>query len=190
LHAEEPNELADQLKFSLDDLNGVPHEIQAKPGIKVVAIVFLSTECPIARSYLTKLNELHASWSKDASPVKLFGVSSDPFVTGQEAKTFADEFKVRFPILYDQKGRLAQNLTPSHVPEAFVFDAKSHLAYRGRIDDTYAEVGRRRPAATQNDLEDAVAAVIKGVPVKSSRTTPVGCPLEAWKSRANAKIGK
>jgi hypothetical protein len=183
-------EFADKLNFRLDDLSGVSHELRADGKVKVVAFVFLSTECPIARSYLVKLNALHASWLKESLPVKFFGVISDPYVTSEEAKHFADEFEVRFPILYDSQGRLAKNLSPSHVPEAFVLDTKSHLVYRGRIDDVYAEVGRRRPAATQNDLEEAVAAIVKDMPVKTPRTSPVGCPFEAWKTRGKTKAGE
>lgn len=184
--AESSDSLSTKLTFELDDLAGKAHSLRPEDGQKAVALVFLSTECPIAQSYVSNLNQLHVAWSKQHVPVKFFGVISDPYVTPADAKKFVDEFKIEFPLLMDDEGKLAKLLTPTHVPEAFVIDRQMRLAYRGRIDDVYAEVGRRRPAPTQNDLQDAVAAVINGFAVKATRTTPVGCPFEVWKRRGKA----
>ena len=49
------------------------------------------------------------------------------------------------------------------------------VAYRGRIDNRYVELGVERPAATQRDLADALAAVVAGKPVAAATTQAVGC---------------
>jgi len=59
-----------------------------------------------------------------------------------------------------------------------VIDADGALAYRGRIDDTYPELGRRRLQPTEHTLADAVTAVLEGRPVAAARTEAVGCLFE------------
>jgi len=158
------------------DLNGEVHRIGSEEGLKGVALVFISTECPIARGYIPELNRLHESLS--GQPVKLLGVMSDPTTTRAAAVKFQQEFEIKFPVLFDASGEIAEVLKPTHVPEAFVIDTHSQLAYRGRIDDRYPEVGKRRPQPTTHDLADALKAVATDRKVEVARTTPVGCPFE------------
>jgi hypothetical protein len=51
------------------------------------------------------------------------------------------------------------------------------LAYRGRIDDLYPELGKKRAAPTKRDLREALAAVLAGKPVPVPRTEAVGCSI-------------
>jgi hypothetical protein len=59
-------------------------------------------------------------------------------------------------------------------PEAVVV-AGGRVVYRGRIDDRYVELGLERPAPTQHDLADALAAVVTGKRVPRATTQAVGC---------------
>ena len=51
------------------------------------------------------------------------------------------------------------------------------MAYRGRIDDTYAAYGKRRPEPTTRALETALIAVLAGKKVAVPRTEAVGCQI-------------
>ena len=59
-------------------------------------------------------------------------------------------------------------------PEAVVV-ADARVAYRGRIDNRYVELGRERPAATERDLFDALSAIVAGKPAPHKATPAVGC---------------
>ena len=52
------------------------HRVGNGEGYKALALVFISTECPIAREYVPELNRLAASMAD--KPVKFLGVISDP----------------------------------------------------------------------------------------------------------------
>ena len=71
-------------------------------------------------------------------------------------------YGIRFPVLFDASGDLATRLGPTHVPEAFVVTSSDALLYRGRIDDQYASVTKRRERATRHDLLAALRAVAVG----------------------------
>ncbi len=122
-------------------------------------------------------------------PVDFFGVISDRSVTRTAAAKHVAEFKFEFPVLFDASGELAEALRPTHTPEAFVVDLDGRLAYRGRIDDLYAGLGKKRTEASRHDLADAVAAVVAARPIAIPRTEPVGClyePAPAGKKGASA----
>ena len=183
-----PADRAPRLDFSLLDTDGVAHSLRASPERSALALVFLSTECPIANAYVPELNRQFAALREAEAKVEFYGVVSNGGTTRATASRYVSEFKLQFPLLFDASGELADALKPSHTPEAFVIDRDGQIAYRGRIDDLYADLDKRRAAATHHDLADAIAAVVAGRPVESARTDPVGCLFETGgrsKSQSN-----
>ncbi|HEY3967169.1 MAG TPA: redoxin domain-containing protein, partial [Planctomycetaceae bacterium] len=191
--AEEPVEpaiaLSDstvRLDFSLVDTAGKPRSLRSEPGRKALVCIFLSTECPIANGYVPELNRQFTALRESKSGVHFFGVISDSRITQKAAAAHVVQFQFEFPVLFDASGLLAEALKPTHTPEAFVVDAAGHVAYRGRIDDLYADLGKKRAAAAQHDLADAVAAVLQGKSPAQARTQPVGCLFEDVKPSGGA----
>jgi hypothetical protein len=167
-----------QLDFALLDTAGVPQSLRPEPGREALVCIFLSTECPIAIGFIPELNRQFKALRVGPSSVGFYGVISDRSITRAAAAKHAAEFKIEFPVLFDASGGLARVLKPTHTPEAFVIDARGRLAYRGRIDDVYAELGKRRAAPSERTLADAVAAVIAGRAPPRTSAEPVGCLYE------------
>src|SRR5204862_8209434 len=103
----------------------------------------------------------------------------DPAARPSAIKAFAQEFGVKFPLLIDNGGELTRAFGPTNVPEAFVLGSDGRVAYRGRIDDTFLSIGKRRPGATERNLADAVTALLQSKAVATPSTAPVGCLVEA-----------
>jgi hypothetical protein len=63
------------------------------------------------------------------------------------------------------------------MPEAVVLDHHTgRVIYRGRIDDSYVRVGKRKLHPQSNDLEDVLNAWLAGdVPDAMTETQSVGC---------------
>jgi thiol-disulfide isomerase/thioredoxin/mono/diheme cytochrome c family protein len=158
------------------DLQGKTHRIGNGEGYKAAVVVFMSHECPISREYIPELNRLADTLR--GKPVEFVGVVSEPGLTRAAAVKFQQEFKIGLPLLFDAAGEIAAGLHPTHVPEAFVLDTSGEVVYRGRIDDQYGEIGKKRPVATTHDLSEAINAMLEGKAIASARTTPVGCPFE------------
>src|SRR5579863_3226511 len=170
-----------RLDFSLLDTAGVSHSLRSEPGRSALVCVFLSTDCPIANGYVPELNRQFLALREAKTGVHFFGVISDPATTRTLAAGHVAEFKYEFPVLFDSSGILAQALNPTHSPEAFVIDAGGRVAYRGRIDDLYADLGKKRTQVSHHDLADAVAALLAGKAPARSYAEPVGCLFEAGK---------
>jgi hypothetical protein len=169
------------------DLKGRIQSLEQNDRRLIRVFVFLSTDCPIAQSYLPELNRLAKEWTRPDSRVEQFGVWMDATVTrGAAAMRFENEFKVAFPVLHDSAGLLARTFQPTRLPEAFVLDADGRLVYRGAIDNAWEDIGRRRPRAEKTYLADAVRATVDGKPVHVAQTKAVGCLFES-RSATNGK---
>jgi thiol-disulfide isomerase/thioredoxin len=160
------------------DLDGHVHQLGYDGGAQAVVLVFLGTECPVSRRYAPRLNEL--AREAGAREVGFFGVLSDPAVAPRAAREFQREYELVFPVLYDAAGDLAERLVPVRVPEAFVLDAAGRLAYRGRIDDRFAEPGKLRPRIDSHDLLGALEEVARGEAPAQPSTEAIGCAFEGW----------
>lgn len=166
--------------ITLLDATGQIQPLASASAKKARVFVFVTGECPISRSYFPLLGRLDEKWNKPDSPVSLKAVWADVTDSPAEIRKFAQEYSIGLPILVDRDGQLGERFKTKTVPEAFVLDADGKLVYRGRIDDKYREIGRKRPEATENTLEDAVAAIVAGEPVKAAETEAIGCFYETY----------
>jgi hypothetical protein len=173
----------DLSELKMLDVRGSRHVLAAN-DVRGTAFVFLSSECPISRQYVPELNRL----SKAAVQKKLafYGVISDSATSRADAAKFVDQFHVDFPVLFDASGEVAALFRPEHVPEACVVDGQGVVQYRGRIDDVYADVDKRRAEPAHRDLSNALVAIADGKPVPTPRTEVIGCPFEMPNEKANS----
>lgn len=142
---------------------------------KAIVLVFLGTECPVARLYVPTLAEQHEQFRREG--VQFLGIYSDRGVNVQKMAIHAHDQDISFPVLQDVDHRLADLLDVRVTPEVVVLDAHLEKQYQGAIDNQYQRHGRR-PAATEKYLHDALAALVAGRPVEISSVPASGCPLE------------
>jgi hypothetical protein len=171
----------------LDAAGGI-HALQPKSSEAARVFVFISGECPISKSYMPALNRLVDNWKQTPGKATLRAIWADATTRPADVAKFSKDYELRFPVLLDRDGGLSRRFKPTHVPEAFVLDADGRMAYRGRIDDTYPDLGQRRQQPTKNDLADAVAALIEGKPIARPRTDPVGCVYETMPEGAASNL--
>ena len=68
--------------------------------------------------------------------------------------------KAEGPVLLDPKQLLVRLTGATATPEAAVLSNDGQLLYLGRIDNRVADFDKRRPAATESDLRNAIDAVL------------------------------
>lgn len=164
-------------QLKLLDTTGAVHRIGQTPYCQAVAIVFLSTDCPIANGFIPELNRLFAAQAD--RKIEFYGVHSDRSTTRAAAAKHHAEYRIAFPVLFDASGELADLLKPSHTPEAFVVNTDGKVLYRGRINNRYAGLGKSRPEATEHDFANALTAVHEAKEIAVAKTQPVGCLFES-----------
>ncbi len=158
------------------DIDGEVHRILKRDDEKLVALVFMTTECPLCREYVPELNRISRALPGDR--VAFYGVLADPALQRTAAAEFCDEFAIEFPLLFDASAEIATALNPRRVPEAFLLDQQGNVLYRGRINDLYADVNQKRQAARTHDFREAIDAAVAGEEIAAAETEPVGCLFE------------
>lgn len=177
IHAEEkPTEFTANL--TRQDQTGSIHQLAPKSRKSVRVFIFMSGECPVSRSYFPVLNELYVKWGKNQEDIQLMGVWADVTQSPQQVAQYAEEFGIDYPILLDRDAEMGKALKPTNIPEVFVLNGEGKIAYRGRIDDRYLELGRSKPEPTEHTLANAVDAVKAGIGVAVAFQEPVGCYYE------------
>jgi len=144
------------------------------PDCNAVVLVFLDTECPVARSYIPRLKEIHQRW-KDQG-VCFLGIFASARVNIWDMAVYAQDQDIPFPVLQDVDLHLADGLEVQTTPESVVLDKKLQKQYQGPIDNQFKRGGNLK-APTQSYLEDAISAVVAGKDVEVARRPTSGCKL-------------
>lgn len=160
----------------LQDLDGRWHQPSAPAAARATVIVFVATDCPIANSYAPEVRAIVRQHAE--APLRFYLVHADRTLDAATARRHAEAYHLPAPILLDRDRSLAHALGARVTPEAFVLDEHGAVAYRGRIDDAWADLGVRRTVTTTHELRDAIAALLEGKPPTTPRTEPIGCVLE------------
>ncbi len=163
------------------DVQGKPHRLGETAATKAIVLVFLGPECPVSQRYVPELNRLAAGHKTNG--VEFCGIISGKSITRSNAAAFVKAYAIQYPVLFDDTGRFARWLRPTHVPEAFVLKPDGDVAYRGRIDDWYLSPGKPRAVIQHRELRDAMAAVRAGKTPPRLFAQPVGCYFEDWPTR-------
>lgn len=141
---------------------------------KAVALVFVATDCPIANAYQPLLAELSNKYSDLGIRFILIYPNRDR--TALEVLKHADEFKIDLPQVLDNELSIADRVGAKVTPEAFLIDGeKLEVVYRGKIDNQYADYGKKRRSADQHFLADAINDLLANRPISTAKTDPIGC---------------
>lgn len=163
-----------ELPWQFTDVEGKLHQPFDDESTRAIALVFVSTDCPIANSYQPLLHRMAKKYGENG--ISFFMIHPDPKTTADSARKHAQEFDIRVPVVIDTDQSISQRVGATVTPQAFVFVGdQSAPAYQGRIDDLYADYGKKRTVATTHELADALDAIVSGKPVEQSRTEAIGC---------------
>lgn len=161
--------------LDLSDAGGAKHTTKEWSGAKAVVLFFISSECPASNGYAPELARLFKDYADQG--VKFYGVHSDPDFTVEQALAHAKEHKLPFPMLLDPTQSLARQSGAKRVPTAVILSPQGNVLYRGRIDDRYISLGKKRAEPTQRDTQDALVLVLAGKTLPAAETDVIGCLL-------------
>ncbi|HKB14399.1 MAG TPA: hypothetical protein VKD69_27225 [Vicinamibacterales bacterium] len=146
----------------------------APKGVKAIVFLFTSTDCPISNRYAPELKRIAAAFVPQGAVFRLVYPNPAEDAAAIRAHMAAFSYAGAIDALRDPKHALVRFVGATITPEAAVY-AAGRVQYRGRIDNRFVDFGVDRPAATEHDLHDALAAILGGQPVAHPQTQPVGC---------------
>jgi hypothetical protein len=162
-------------QVKVQTIDGAPADALAAPaGTKAIVFLFTSTDCPISNRYAPEVRRVVSTYASQGVVFRL--VYPNP---SEQAPAIRDHIAAfgygdAMQPLRDPTLSLVKYVKARVTPEAAVV-VGNRVAYVGRIDDRYVDLGLERPAPTTHDLADAIAAVLAGRPVAHPTTQAVGC---------------
>ncbi len=170
LHAEESAK-PQQKTATLPGIEGKTVEVPLDAPGKVTVLCFLGSECPLARLYGPRLEQMAQEFG---DKVQFIGLNSNLHDSLEDVTSYAKTHKLTFPFAKDYDNRIADHFEAERTPEVVVLDAKGTIRYRGRIDDQYLP-GIVKPAPSRDDLKLALQELLANKEVSVAETEPVGC---------------
>jgi peroxiredoxin len=143
----------------------------------LLAVVFLSPDCPLCQRYTRTLNQLQAQY---ASELTIVGIFPGKAYSSAACEQFASDYRVTFTLLLDRPRQVSNALGATTTPEVFLFDEQRTILYAGAIDDWVVALGKTRNKASKTYLADAILAFTNGYPVSVIRTDAIGCLINDY----------
>lgn len=138
---------------------------------------FLLEDCKITQAYPQVMREVYQEFAQDG--VGFVGYFPSRVSQDATVQEFARKYQLPFPCTRTDAYEQAKRFGVSVTPEVVVYDvAQDAVAYQGRIDNLYEQVGRRRRVVTSHDLLQALRCLRAGCLVSPARTQAVGCFLD------------
>ena len=163
------------LAILVQALSGAPIDaLQAPAGTRAIVFLFTSTDCPVSNRYAPEVRRIAESFASKGVVFRLVYPSPSEDAKAIREHMSAFSYAGAAEAVRDPKLALVKFVGATITPEVAIF-ANGHIAYRGRIDDRFVDLGRERPAPTQRDLFDALTAIVAGKPAPHAKTQAVGC---------------
>ena len=137
---------------------------------------FLLDECRIGQSISGEINHVDSVYN--AVPFYFKAYFPSELRRDEQIDKFMKAYKLDIDYSADYD-RLATNFYGASVaPEVVVYDERNKkILYKGRIDNSYADVGVRRRVTTSRDLRNVLQLILEGKVISDSQTKAIGCYL-------------
>jgi len=157
------------------------------PDQEATVLLYTSVDCPISNAYAPEVRRIHEAYAEKG--VAFYRVYAIPGADRSEIKKHTEEYGYTFPAVVDEDQATVQRTGARVTPEAVVLDEDGEIRYRGRINNMYAGLGKRRRVITSHDLRDALDAVLNEEKIADARTKAFGCfiPLTFEDEKAQEK---
>lgn len=150
--------------------------VSGKASASVATVyIFLSETCPICQSATIGLKSLYKEYHEKG--IDFVGVFPNVTVSNSTSiEKFAKKYQLDFTMRSDADRQLTQRFGATVTPQVFVVnEANGETLYRGKIDNGFERVGKRRQVTTEFYLKNALDEWLAHRPIVVKETEPVGC---------------
>jgi peroxiredoxin len=165
--------------FELEGTDGKMYDKFTFADRTALVLIVTCNHCPYARAYWHRLVKLYNQFEEDNLMILAINANDAaqyPADSFENMKKMSEDLKLPFPYLYDAEQRVVNKLGATRTPEAFVFNSKRKLVYKGAIDDNWES----EHMVMQVYLEDAIEDTLDGMEPDYPEIPAVGCSVK-WK---------
>ncbi|MES1213641.1 MAG: redoxin domain-containing protein [Singulisphaera sp.] len=163
-------------EFKARDYRGHETSLTDFADRQAVVVAFLGTECPLAKLYGPRLEELANQYK--AQGVAFLGIDANRQDSIAEIANYARTHGITFPILKDVGNVIADQFGAQRTPEVYLLDKDRVVRYVGRIDDQYGlgnYSGYAQAKVKHRHLVTALDELLAGKTISQPRSEAPGC---------------
>lgn len=162
------------LLLAIQDVNGVERQPMRVDAGKANALFFVSEECPISNAFAREIARICGDYKSHGIGCDLIYV--DRALSDAQVRKHAQEYgHGDYPKIVDRRHQLVKTTGVTVTPEVAVVNRDGKVVYRGRIDDSFSQLGQPRRPVKDSDLRNALDALIAGRPIEKPETKALGC---------------
>jgi len=169
--------------FKLKNIDGKMISLNDFKAAKGFIVVFTCNHCPYAKKYEDRIIELDKKYKSQGYPVIAIN-PNDPAVQPEDSYQKmierAKEKGFTFPYLMDEGQKIYPQYGATKTPHVFLLQkesGKNIVKYIGAIDNNYENPND----VSEYYVQDAVNSLLKGEPIKMTKTVAIGCTVKAKK---------
>ncbi len=138
--------------------------------------IFIHESCKISQYYMPLLDSLHDQYQGSTRFIGVFPNSSS---TQEGIDSFRSKFGIEFEFLVDHEKELTRKYEATVTPEIVLVEKSSaQISYRGRIDDSYFRVGKRKTIKQTQELVELLSLVANGDKIEVAWAPAIGCFIQ------------
>lgn len=166
--------------FKLKSVDNKMYSMADYKDAKGFIVVFTCNHCPFAVKYENRIIDLAKKY-KSKGYVLLAINPNDPAVQPEDSfelmQKRAKEKKFTFPYLFDEGQKIYPQYGATKTPHVFLLDKNLVVKYIGAIDDNVEDATQVK----EKYLENAIAAMEKGLEPTPNTTKAIGCTIKVKK---------
>jgi len=171
-------EIGDKLvDFNLKGTDGEFYNKYTYADRTALLIIVTCNHCPYSRAYWNRISKLYNRYEEDNLGILTVNANDAkqyPEDSFENMVKLAESLGNTFVYLHDEEQKLVKELGATRTPEAFLFNSKRVLVYKGAIDDSW----ENEHMITRVYLEDAIEAALDGLEVDFQEIPAVGCTIK------------
>lgn len=136
--------------------------------------IFMHEACIISQHYTLQLGQMHEQYANQH--LQFVGLFPDFSSKPNKIRAFQEKYSIPFELRQDYFHVKKELLGAEVMPEVIVYnETQQIILYKGRIDNTYARVGKKRRVTTTAELKDVLEAITHDRPIPIANTQAIGC---------------
>lgn len=166
--------------FKLKNIDGKTVSLSDFKAAKGFIVVFTCNTCPYAVAYEDRIEALNKKYAPKGYPVVAImpnNVKTKPGDSMKAMQIRAKEKGFTFPYLMDANQSIYPQYGATKTPHIYILESTARgpvVQYIGAIDDNYKDA----TLVKNNYVENAVDALLKGVPLEVQKTKAIGCSIK------------
>ena len=166
--------------FKLKNIDGKTVSLSDFKAAKGFIVVFTCNTCPYAVAYEDRIEALNKKYAPKGYPVIAImpnNVKTKPGDSMKAMQIRAKEKGFTFPYLIDANQSIYPQYGATKTPHIYILESTARgpvVQYIGAIDDNYKDA----TLVKNNYVENAVDALLRGVPLEVQKTKAIGCSIK------------